>query len=305
MSVQPIRLTKQNHRAKLHFPTMHRWSRPTTQCRWLPSPSNFAVDLMRGLLRDREHRLSSPVYRLHDLQPRPRPSSAFHMGGGLGDSQLRKHVYSNSANDIKTHPFFHGLQWNAMHTIRPPFVPIIHSEQEITKYFENADHTIPSNSAILPTTSPPTSPTASQEQQTVSDDRSVIPDQQEVTKAKMEIGLHELSDREFGMMKRAAGDLWHDWKVRRIEELQQQARRCDPPPNSVSSRCVPANVLGGKSKQTYKGKRRVKPRPQDPILRDATVGREALELRKKGAFVGYTFKRIQPLCLDALDDMTA
>lgn len=38
-------------------------------------------------------------------------------------------------------------------------------------------------------------------------------------------------------------------------------------------------------------KGREKKRPRDRILRDKDVGRKALELRKKGAFLGYTYRR--------------
>ena len=36
---------------------------------------------------------------------------------------------------------------------------------------------------------------------------------------------------------------------------------------------------------------REKKRPRDKVLRDKEVGRKALELRKKGAFLGYTYRR--------------
>ena len=36
---------------------------------------------------------------------------------------------------------------------------------------------------------------------------------------------------------------------------------------------------------------KVKKRPRDRVLRDKEVGRKALELRKKGAFLGYTYRR--------------
>ena len=36
-----------------------------------------------------------------------------------------------------------------------------------------------------------------------------------------------------------------------------------------------------------------KKRPRDRVLRDKVVGREALELRKKGAFLGYAYRRPQ------------
>lgn len=35
-------------------------------------------------------------------------------------------------------------------------------------------------------------------------------------------------------------------------------------------------------------------RPRDKILRDEVVGKQALEIRKKGAFLGYTWRRIRP-----------
>lgn len=39
-------------------------------------------------------------------------------------------------------------------------------------------------------------------------------------------------------------------------------------------------------------------RPRDKLLRDPVLGRKALELRKKGAFLGYTYRRIKPVILD-------
>lgn len=38
-------------------------------------------------------------------------------------------------------------------------------------------------------------------------------------------------------------------------------------------------------------RKREKKRPRDKILRDPHVGRAVLEMRKKGAFVGYTYRR--------------
>ena len=38
-------------------------------------------------------------------------------------------------------------------------------------------------------------------------------------------------------------------------------------------------------------KRKEKKRPRDRALRDKAVGRQVLELRKKGAFIGYTYQR--------------
>lgn len=46
------------------------------------------------------------------------------------------------------------------------------------------------------------------------------------------------------------------------------------------------------SKMASRAKRRKeKKRPRDKLLRDPQVGRTVLEIRKKGAFVGYTYRR--------------
>ncbi|CAI6335355.1 unnamed protein product [Periconia digitata] len=44
-----------------------------------------------------------------------------------------------------------------------------------------------------------------------------------------------------------------------------------------------------------------KKRPRDKLLRDPTVGRTVLELRKKGAFIGYTYRRPTFTLLDLED----
>jgi protein-serine/threonine kinase len=43
--------------------------------------------------------------------------------------------------------------------------------------------------------------------------------------------------------------------------------------------------------QKVRRRRKEKKRPRDKMLRDPHVGRAVLELRKKGAFVGYTYRR--------------
>lgn len=40
-----------------------------------------------------------------------------------------------------------------------------------------------------------------------------------------------------------------------------------------------------------KRRKKEKKRPRDKLLRDPEVGRVVLEIRKKGAFIGYTYRR--------------
>jgi protein-serine/threonine kinase len=58
------------------------------------------------------------------------------------------------------------------------------------------------------------------------------------------------------------------------------------------------------SVQQVKRRRKEKKRPRDKLLRDPEVGRRVLELRKKGAFVGYTYRR-PTFSLPELEDKIA
>ena len=46
------------------------------------------------------------------------------------------------------------------------------------------------------------------------------------------------------------------------------------------------------------GKAKEKKRPRDKVLRDKEVGRKALQIRKQGAFVGYTYRRPRILAFE-------
>jgi protein-serine/threonine kinase len=64
-------------------------------------------------------------------------------------------------------------------------------------------------------------------------------------------------------------------------------------PTTKSSTSTPPQLHGQicNSFQKVKRRRKEKKRPRDKLLRDPHVGRAVLELRKKGAFVGYTYRR--------------
>ena len=62
-------------------------------------------------------------------------------------------------------------------------------------------------------------------------------------------------------------------------------------PPDAGIRIVERN--GGKCSPKVKEKKR----PRDKVLRDKEVGRQVLDIRKQGAFIGYTYRRRQPLGL--------
>ncbi|KAJ5584333.1 uncharacterized protein N7459_004133 [Penicillium hispanicum] len=64
-----------------------------------------------------------------------------------------------------------------------------------------------------------------------------------------------------------------------------------PPAKPVSDNSPPMEHTPDDQKAQEAAKKREKRRPRDKILRDKKVGRTALEIRKKGAFLGYTYRR--------------
>ncbi|KAJ5669480.1 hypothetical protein N7462_010550 [Penicillium macrosclerotiorum] len=61
-----------------------------------------------------------------------------------------------------------------------------------------------------------------------------------------------------------------------------------PPPEQLKG----SNEIAAKVPKAQKAEnKREKKRPRDKILRDKKIGRAALEIRKRGAFLGYTYRR--------------
>ncbi|KAF2722357.1 kinase-like protein, partial [Polychaeton citri CBS 116435] len=122
-----------NFRTSLTFPYRERWSRPNTeQRRLLDPPSLTATDFLKGILTDRESRISSKQYRVNERNISRRIS-----GISSRISPTARHVYQNDAEEIKAHPFFRGIPWKQMQKVIPPFVPRVKEDQPITKYFED------------------------------------------------------------------------------------------------------------------------------------------------------------------------
>jgi protein-serine/threonine kinase len=72
-----------------------------------------------------------------------------------------------------------------------------------------------------------------------------------------------------------------------VEEKVYDEDEMTPPITALS----PAYGQVCDSVQRIRRRRKEKKRPRDKLLRDPQVGHAVLELRKKGAFVGYTYRR--------------
>ena len=77
-----------------------------------------------------------------------------------------------------------------------------------------------------------------------------------------------------------------------VEELKFAANEETSPAAETDKAAPPsASEQIVSSVQKVKRRKKEKKRPRDKLLRDPQIGRKVLELRKKGAFVGYTYRR--------------
>lgn len=88
--------------------------------------SDAAKSLVLGLLTERYMRLSASFYEQNDYPACPTPLF----------------VHPTDAQAIKSHPFFHNINFSTLHIASPPFVPKLDSEED-TKYFEDSNGKVP------------------------------------------------------------------------------------------------------------------------------------------------------------------
>jgi protein-serine/threonine kinase len=259
-------LTKESivsHHSTLHFPKHERWSRASTEARvWLPPPSELALDLMQGILTDKDVRLSSRQYRQNEAaRVGRRPSNPM--------TPQAKHVYPNGSEEIKAHEFFHGIPWAHMHLKSPPFVPRVRQKQSITKYFEDEKDIVSEESSLYRSTKD-------------QDDETVYFNAAErLQQEKIDVGLQTCSDAEFQRIREHYGASYATWKSERVAFLQRQRLEKDDDEDTEVSK-----------------PKKEKKRPRDKVLRDVVLGKKVMEIRKKKAFFGYTYRRPKPLVLD-------
>lgn len=285
--------TKENivqHRSTLGFPEHERWSRPISESRrWLPTPSDLVIDLMMALLTDKELRLSARHYQRLDH------TSSNRLGRRLSTASTNpatnnsphtpvRHVIPAAAEEIKAHRFFSGIPWAQLHLMPPPFIPRVRENQSITKYFESEAEIVKDgdpecdgedeDSEYLELCAGVTEGMNSEEVLTLLGEEAYTKyrvQQLRVWKRDMGFeGVNEISDgefeRELGVLEAQMGrEGFVEWKRERL------------------GRFLPGAGRAGVGKE--------RKRPRDRLLRDRSVGKRVMELRKQGAFLGYTYRR--------------
>jgi serine/threonine protein kinase len=281
-----------HHRRTLQFPAEPlRISRPTSKNplarRSLPPPSDAAVDLLRSILTDKEMRLSSRQYRHTEARLARRlsasASTSAHLNRALCQHPSVRHVYPDDAAEIKAHPFFDGIDWEHLHLHPPPFVPRVREHQSITKYFEEEKEILRGSDGVDPTDAASDSDSEQGEarspsgvkvgrQESGHDTSSPIKGDQDLS------GVQQEADFEPSTATDPAS------RSHLLHQDRTRPRAEEPKYDSTSPL---------RKKRPKKAQRR----PRDKVLRDPSTARIVLDLRKKNAFFGYTYRRPKPLPL--------
>lgn len=166
-----------------------------------------------------------------------------------------------------------------MHLMTPPFVPRVRENQSITKYFEDEKDIVTDDSSSYLSIKEHLDEHASDEEA-----KAVLGPYYHKWKAeqrereKAQLGIPDCSDAELERLKEHFGDEHPMWKVQRMAEVQHELAENGEPDAALKPK-------------------KEKKRPRDKMLRDPGIGRKVMALRKRGAFLGYTYRRPKPVIL--------
>ncbi|KAL4869519.1 hypothetical protein BDV12DRAFT_196359 [Aspergillus spectabilis] len=221
-----------HHLQTLYFPV----HRPTDKL-----VSAEAIDVINSLLQEKEFRLSSNKYKTNDVLT-SRPSKCFfYKPDGSSQNYQGLFVYPNDAADIKSHPFFRGINWDEIHRMSPPFIPKVRGWED-TRYFEDGEY--PSDH----------------------DDESTDSEADQARDDRVRLEAKE-----------------------KLPKPEQAPNNGPKPSSQVAGKDGHNDVVKPPIKE--KKKHKEPKRPRDKILRDRQLRKPVLEMRKRGAFLGYTYRR--------------
>lgn len=240
---------------------------------------------MQAILQDKELRLSSRTYRFQDVKATRRGSGVLNPPNS--SNATGQHVFANGAEEIKAHPFFAGIPWESMQFMTPPFVPRFRENQSITKYFEDEKDIVTSESSSFSSAPPVTNHQKAEDKVRgrAEGEHSARWRAEQIATEKHDLGIEDYPDDELDRIKEHCGIFYNQWKSRRMLE--------------VGAARIAAGMPYNADAKAYRRKgKKEKKRPRDKMLRDPVVGRTVLELRKKGVFLGYTYRRIKPFMFE-------
>ncbi|KAI4730314.1 kinase-like protein [Aureobasidium sp. EXF-10728] len=251
-----------HHRDVLRFPSGERLS--GTGLRY-PAPTDCALALMKDLLREKDHRLGSASYG-------PRPCRHLRRHHNISEPSF---VAAGDAEDIKAHPFFKTIRWDTLHRTRAPFIP--EPVEDIAEFFEHEDTFLndvgTSYMSLREKVKPEAEPRANRRLLGPYFERWQA-EQREIEKVQM--GIETWTDANVAACKREKGERWDAFKQSRIKKTRDRKLQQGKDPDLEVKQ-----ILGSRPRKC---------RPKDILVRDVKYGQRVVERRKRGAFLGYTYR---------------
>ena len=165
-------------------------------------------------------------------------------------------VFMDDGEDIKAHRWFKNVPWDRLHALTPPFVPHIHGPED-THYFQES---------------------SSMEEMTDSEDEEG-PSPENIRDI-----LHDFKPNFQNLAIELVAEPYDTIKLRGLHHTINTMFTITP-----TEKVVLKHFL------KWYGRRK-RERPRDRILRDDATKDLALDVRKKTAFIGYTWRRMRPGC---------
>jgi serine/threonine protein kinase len=166
-----------------------------------------------------------------------------------------RYVFPDDAEDIKAHRWFRSIQWDRLHTRSPPLIPYLRGPED-TRYFDESDS---------------------------------IDDMSDSMAAPVALSLEAVRDILHGFrpsFQNLAAQLvskpYDSIKLRGIDQRIDHTPKITATEKEVLKQFV--RMYGQKERR----------RPRDQLLRDETTKDVAMDVRKRTAFLGYTWRRMRP-----------
>ncbi|OIW35081.1 kinase-like protein, partial [Coniochaeta ligniaria NRRL 30616] len=294
-----------------------------------PPVSHRCRHLMEALIRDKEDRLSSKRYKFKDLTSASpsfaniatasssRPGGAAAAGHSGPKDFSGRYVFPNDAEDIKAHKWFRGIPWDRLHQLEPPFVPRIRSvddthyfdeEEEIsdwsdsrpTEATDEATPTLPQgfhqNHPLATTTSvlsfplPPDGPFPT----TTTSTALPLPTAPQSLPAPIPPVhapslRHQARQAEAALLLRGLSRSIQKWALAAIT-LPYDSTRVASQLDALPGLEAPDRARLRHFVRLFG--RRDRKRPRDRLLRDRNTKGTVMDVRKRTAFLGYTWRRM-------------
>lgn len=166
-----------------------------------------------------------------------------------------RYVFPDDAKDIRSHRWFKNVPWDRLHTLNPPFVPHIHGPDDTHYFDESASLDDMSDSGGRIASLPP---------------------------GRVKEILHEFRPSFQKLAAELIAEPFDTVKLRHIDHKIEDSLKMNSAEKDIMKHFV--RMYGYKERK----------RPRDRVLRDPETKEVAMNVRKRTAFMGYTWRRMRP-----------